>query len=457
MTRFVLLATLAAALGVTAAHADVKVEVDHNDAAHATPEFRFKAVPPPSKGDAATNATFTLVDGHRDDNGGDLDALHDGQMPAEADDPGTNFFFAEGTDGGRIGIDLASAIDVRQVNTYSWHTDSRAPQVYTLYGADGTAAGFNPAPTRGTAPTTCGWKRVADVDTRPKGGGTANVGGQYGVSIADPAGPLGHYRYLLLDVSRTEADDGDGNTFFSEVNVIDAHELMGRPAGPAARPGVRLVPIEGGKYSVTIDTSETPDLTDWASTQLVPMVVEWYPKLVAMLPSQGYAPPKHFSITFRKDKPGVADTLLTRVNCAAGFFRQTLKTQAKGAILHEMVHVVQDYWLAGKTNPHPNPEPGWLTEGIADYVRWYKYEPASHGADVSRRNLAKVKYDDAYRPTANFLNWCVQKHGGPSLVVKLNAAMRQGTYTPDLWKQLTGQSVEDLGAAWKTDLAKTAQ
>jgi hypothetical protein len=34
-------------LRVAPAAADVKVSVDRNDTAHATPEFRFKTVPPP--------------------------------------------------------------------------------------------------------------------------------------------------------------------------------------------------------------------------------------------------------------------------------------------------------------------------------------------------------------------------------------------------------------------------
>jgi hypothetical protein len=27
--------------------------------------------------------------------------------------------------------------------------------------------------------------------------------------------------------------------------------------------------------------------------------------------------------------------------------------------------------------------PGWLVEGIPDYIRWFQYEPQSHGADAS--------------------------------------------------------------------------
>ena len=66
-------------------------------------------------------------------------------------------------------------------------------------------------------PTTRGWKKIAFVDTRPD----RNRGGQYGVSITDPTGSLGHYRYLLFDVFETESDDVYGNTFFSEIDVTE--------------------------------------------------------------------------------------------------------------------------------------------------------------------------------------------------------------------------------------------
>jgi hypothetical protein len=201
------------------ARAEVKVTADHNDNDHAKPEFKFKNVPSPSKDDAATKAKFTIVDGEKDDNGADTTALHDGKLPTEEDQPAENFFFNAGTEGGRLGVDLGEVITIKQVNTYSWHPNTRGPQVYKLYASDGKADGFNAKPGKGTDPTKCGWKLITKVDTRPKSG---DGGGQYGVSITDSDGPLGKYRYLLFDVSRTEADDDFGNTFYSEIDVVEA-------------------------------------------------------------------------------------------------------------------------------------------------------------------------------------------------------------------------------------------
>lgn len=432
--------------------AEVKVIVDRHAGDSASAAFRFANVPPASQNDAASKATFTLVSGQRDRNGGDLAVLHDGSVPTEEDQPASNFFFNAGLDGGRLLVDLGSAIDIKQVNTYSWHPGSRGPQVYGLYASDGSDGAFNSQPQKGTDPQTCGWKLIAKVDARPQQG---EIGGQYGVSISDSAGLLGKYRYLLFDVSRTEGDDPFGNTFFSEIDVVDptttpAPVGAGQSVGEGRREAVEA---EGGKYQIVIDTTDTPDLADWATKELAPVVREWYPKLVKMLPSEGYEAPTRVSITFSADMQGVAATGGTRVRCAAAWFRQNLKGEAKGAVVHELVHVVQNYGIARRNNPNATRTPGWLVEGICDYIRWFLYEPETHGAEITARNIARAQYDASYRVTGNFLNWVTNTYD-KDVVVKLNAAAREGRYSEDLWKDATGHTVQELGAEWKAALEK---
>jgi hypothetical protein len=197
--------------------AEVKVTVDRNDSDSASHEFKFKSVPSPVKENAASKAKLKIVVGAKDGNSADIAALTDGVLPTEQDQPEANFFFEAGSDGGRFLIDLGEIIDVAQVNSYSWHPNTRGPQVYALFVSDGKDPKFNPQPDAKTDPTTCGWKRIASVDTRPKQG---DGGGQYGVSITDSSGSLGKFRYLLFDTVPTESDDAWGNTFFSEINVI---------------------------------------------------------------------------------------------------------------------------------------------------------------------------------------------------------------------------------------------
>ncbi len=205
------------ALMIGTASAQVKITIDRNTGAAATSAFKFEHVPSPAKDDAGAKAQLLLVAGDMDPNGADLRALTDGVLPTEEDEPLKNFFFDAGTRGGRFRLDLGSAVEIAQVNTYSWHPNTRGPQVYLLYASDGATPNFCPSPRGSTDPTTCGWKLIASVDTRPKQG---SGGGQYGVSITDAGGGLGKFRYLLFDCAETETEDDFGNTFYSEVDVI---------------------------------------------------------------------------------------------------------------------------------------------------------------------------------------------------------------------------------------------
>jgi len=430
---------------------EIKTVVNHNE--NATSAFKFKEVPSPSKTDAAKDAKFSIVDGERDENGGDLDKLNDGKTPTEEDQPEENFFFNAGTPGGRLLVDLGKAIEVRQVNTYSWHPNTRGPQVYKLYASDGSVADFNPKP-KGVDPEKSGWKLLAKVDTRPKEG---TGGGQYAVSISDSAGPIGKFRYLLFDISKTESDDEFGNTFYSEIDVIADSGRTADNSPPAA--DAYVTHTADGACTITIDTSGAPDLKDWADHKLAPLLAEWYPKLAAMLPSEGYEPPKAFSVTIRPGD-GVAATGGTRVTANSTWLKRELDREALGALLHEEVHVLQQYRRLRPANPDaPRARPpGWLVEGIPDYIRWFLYEPQSHGADVKwmqgRRNLT-LNYDARYRITANFLDYVINHYDkDKTLLTKVNAACRDGKYNDDLWKEYTGKSLTDLNDEWKGAVQK---
>lgn len=186
---------------------------------NATASTPYREAPPPSAKDAATNADFTLVDGAVAPGAPNpLPCLHDGEMPSNDDERDANFRLAIGTGERRVKIDLRRPIRISQINSYSWHQTVRGPQVYTVYGSNGTADGFNPAPHVGTDPATCGWTTIAQVDTRPTSG---VPGGRYAVSISDSSGTLGTYQFLLFCILPTETDDGMGHTFYSEIDVIE--------------------------------------------------------------------------------------------------------------------------------------------------------------------------------------------------------------------------------------------
>lgn len=129
---------------------------------------------------------------------------------------------------------------------------------------------------------------------------------------------------------------------------------------------------------------------------------------------------------------GVAET----GNGMARFNPKWLKSHPQDidVVTHEVMHVVQAY---------QDYNPGWLTEGIADYVR-YVYGVNNKGGGWTLPNYkAGQSYENAYRVTARFLLW-VEKTKYKQIVDDMDKAMRDGTYTPGLWTRLTGKTVDEL-------------
>ena len=182
---------------------------------------------------------------------------------------------------------------------------------------------------------------------------------------------------------------------------------------------------------ITVDTSATPDLAAWGK-RAAELCAEWYPKIATLLASEGFVPPKRVHLIFHEKKEGVADTAGDTINIAANYVRHA--TNDFGMVIHELTHVVQSYQRGGN--------PGWLVEGVADYIRLTHYEPQ---ARRPRIDPDRASYRDAYKTTAIFLEWA-EKTYDPHLVKKLNRAMRAGDFNVELFKTNTSHSIDDL---WK--------
>jgi hypothetical protein len=108
-------------------------------------------------------------------------------------------------------------------------------------------------------------------------------------------------------------------------------------------------------------------------------------------------------------------------------------------VTHEVMHIVQAY---------PNGSaPGWLTEGIADYARYVYGVNNARGHWQLPDYKAGQTYTNSYRIMARFLVW-LDQHGYPKLVNQLDAAARTRTYTPAIWQQQTGNTLDELWAAY---------
>jgi len=404
--------------------------------------FGFSALPRPAKNDDATRVT--LVDGRPDGNSASLEALTDGRIPKSDDDPRSCFFFAPDTDGGRLLIDLDSPRRITQINTYSWHNSDRSPQVYEVYASAGTASAFVQSPKRPQDPQTCGWRLIARVDTRAKN----MTRGQQIVSITDTRGELGSYRYLLFDIHRTTTNKTVfDNTFYCEFDVVSKTSPPPEHDESVMREQ-RLHELNAPELSMRfiVDYTDAPQLEDWVTKELLTVCKTWYPKLRTMLAAQGFTPASLVTFRLRTDMDGPASAGGGNINLNAKWVTQVPK-EAVGASVHEMVHIVQAY-SKGNT-------PGWLVEGVADYIRWFLYEPESRGAEITARNIGNARYDGNYRISANFLDWVIRTYGRDGkFLLTLNATLRDGKYTEDFWKAKTGKTLTELNDLWLEDCRK---
>jgi hypothetical protein len=182
-----------------------------------------------------------------------------------------------------------------------------------------------------------------------------------------------------------------------------------------------------------VDVSEVPEMKEWAE-KAARICERNYPIICEELQSEGFKPRTVITMTLKKNYKGVAAASGDRITGSASYFKS--HPDDFGAMVHETVHCVQAY-RSGKN-------PGWLVEGIADYIRFFRYEPGKLG----KISPDRARYDGSYRVTAAFLNYIAEKYD-KELVRKLNKAMREGDYNPGIWKALTKKSVQELGEEWR--------
>lgn len=396
--------------------------------------FSFSSLPPPSNNDLPYRVI--VVDGHLDANSAKPECLSDGEIPRSSDDPRRCLFFAPGTDGGRLLFTLEEAQQIKQLNTYSWHRAERAPQVYTVYAYTGIGIPQSADLLRSRKIEQRGWKKIIDVDTRTPQG----TFGQHIASVSDTTGSLGSYRYLLLDIHRTTADAPFDNTFFCEVDIVGV-----KSPPPTTVPAVQQRQLitervtADGSLHLAVDYTCAPELEGWIKDDVLPVCIKEYSNVCRAL---GMKPSgqRMLCMWLRTDMGGTpASAGGGNININAQWAGKN-RQEAVGAVIHELAHIVQSYTGGA---------PGWLVEGIADYVRWFLYEPQTQGARLTRHNIGHARYDSSYRISANFIDWVIQTYDKDgTFLIKLNTALRERNYTDDFWQKMTGKNLTELNDAW---------
>ncbi|MDR3621394.1 MAG: basic secretory protein-like protein [Paludisphaera borealis] len=215
----------------------------------------------------------------------------------------------------------------------------------------------------------------------------------------------------------------------------DAHPLVIREIVVDSNPKVRTFayPVE-----IVVDVTEAPEMKAWADNA-ARTCERWYGWINDQLKSDRYKPIHLIRMDLKNgiDVPAMAGG--GRITGSVKWFKD--HPDDVGAMIHETVHIVQRY--------HSRNNPGWLVEGVADYIRFFQYEPAN----IGRLNPKTARYDGNYRVSARFLAYVSEKYD-KDLVLKLNRAMREGSYTENLFKQFTGKTVQELGEEWRGSLQK---
>ncbi|WP_443944428.1 basic secretory protein-like protein [Pedobacter sp. AW1-32] len=191
-------------------------------------------------------------------------------------------------------------------------------------------------------------------------------------------------------------------------------------------------------YTLTF-ISKDPNLDPEVRQNLIDTYFEIYPTLV-----------KTFNNKSTKDVLFVVDTAYKAVAEASGnrilFSAGYMKAHPTDidVVTHETMHIVQGYgYSAG---------PVWLTEGIADYVR-YKYGVDNVGSKWALPAYnEKQSYTNSYRITARFFEYLEQKVK-PGLIPTLDQQLRAHTYTEKSWENLTGKTLDQLWADYSKNAA----
>lgn len=181
---------------------------------------------------------------------------------------------------------------------------------------------------------------------------------------------------------------------------------------------------------VTVDAKAAPDLQEWGD-KAASLATEWFPHVTQLLSTQNWKPAKTLRLVFRLKQDAPAWCSGNEISISAEWVRK--HPDDFGMIIHEMTHFIQSY-------PGNKSDTGWLVEGIADYIRWWRFEPES---PRSRINFEKATYHDAYRTTAAWLAWVSAKYNR-GLVPALDLNLRNAEDPIPTLTKLTGKDPQTL-------------
>ena len=230
-------------------------------------------------------------------------------------------------------------------------------------------------------------------------------------------------------------------TLLLAASLVRAETPASKPATRASTQPRMLIKVsspavapETTPVDILLDVNDAPEVKEWALSA-ANYAIKWYPEICKKLPTDGFSAPREVTIHF-KVMNGVAYTTGQTISVSAAWIKK--HPEDLGMIAHELTHVIQHYTRGEK--------PGWLVEGIADYIRYYFVEPGTKQGGFNPER----GYKGGYNPAAGMLNWLEKEH--PGIVVKLNTLLREGKYTGEQFKELAGGDPDTEWEAFKETL-----
>ncbi len=204
----------------------------------------------------------------------------------------------------------------------------------------------------------------------------------------------------------------------------------------ALRLPLNIAAIATPDVKLAFEGTPTPEVLAWAD-EAAKQVREWWPQVARLLATENFKPPATLTLLFKPMSKAPAFRNADGLTISTEWI--TKHPDDFGMIIHEMTHAIQDY--------HGVPrDAGWLTEGIADYIRYWHYEP-----EMPHRRIdpAKASYRDGYSTTGSFLAWLIVKYDR-RIVRQLDASLRAGKYTNVIFEEIIGKALDPLWAEFLT-------
>ncbi len=197
--------------------------------------------------------------------------------------------------------------------------------------------------------------------------------------------------------------------------------------------------VKPARIEFKIDVSDAPAAKDFAIAAKA-LAELWYPIITERLsPNRTLAPRIYTIIIKHLEQKGVPAFTRNGNARTITFSADYIEKHPKdfGMVIHELTHVVENYNFTKSRNTF------WLSEGTADYIRNFEYEPES------RRDIKPGKsFLDGYRTAAAFLNWVAHTYDARA-IEKLNTSLQADAYTDKMLEEMSGMPLDRLWSEFK--------